>query len=93
MCDNNILENDGMLRFIPDCCKNQKMWDKTVDNYSHLLEFARIPIRLEKYVIRELIFMLLQYSLFLIDIRLKKCVVKLLILVLLYLILFLTDAM
>ena len=40
MCDKIILENGGMLRFIPDCYKNQKMCDKTVDNYSHTLKFV-----------------------------------------------------
>ena len=25
MCDKIILENGGMIRFIPDCCKNKKL--------------------------------------------------------------------
>ena len=40
MCDKIILENGGMIRFIPDCCKN-KNCDIIVDNYSNGLEFAR----------------------------------------------------
>ena len=34
------LENGGMLRFIPNCYKNQKMCDKAIVNYFHPLEFA-----------------------------------------------------
>ena len=33
MCDNVILENAGTLRFILGFYKNQKINDKTVDNY------------------------------------------------------------
>ena len=40
MCDKVILENDGMVGFITDCYKNQKMRDKAIDNYSHALEFV-----------------------------------------------------
>ena len=36
--DNFILENFGTLESVPDCCKNQKMCNKTVDNYVHALE-------------------------------------------------------
>ena len=31
MCDNAILENGGTLKPVPDCYKNKKMCDKTVD--------------------------------------------------------------
>ena len=34
------LENGGMLRFIPNCYKNQKMCDKAIVNYFHPLEFV-----------------------------------------------------
>ena len=40
MCDKAILENDGALKFVPDCYKNQKMCNKTVDNYAKALEFV-----------------------------------------------------
>ena len=33
MRDKAILENDGTLESISDCYKNQKMYDKTVNNY------------------------------------------------------------
>ena len=34
------VSDSGMFRFIPDCYKNQKVWDKAIDNYSHALEFV-----------------------------------------------------
>ena len=37
MCDKVILKIDGVLRFAHDCCKNQTMCDKSIDNYSHEL--------------------------------------------------------
>ena len=40
MCDKTILENIGTSESLPDCCKNQKMWSKSVDNYGHVLEFV-----------------------------------------------------
>ena len=39
MCDKAILENGGMLKSVHDCYKNQKMFDKTVDNYPHTVKF------------------------------------------------------
>ena len=36
VCDKVILENGAMQRFIPDCCKDHKIFGKSVDNYSHL---------------------------------------------------------
>ena len=39
MCDKVIIEKYGMLGFIHDCYKNQKMCDKAADNYSHALRF------------------------------------------------------
>ena len=38
MCDKAILENGGTLESVPDCYKNQQMYDKTVDNYPHALK-------------------------------------------------------
>ena len=40
MCDKTILENGGTLKAVPDCYKNQEMWNKAVDNYPHTLEFV-----------------------------------------------------
>ena len=40
MCDNIVLENGGMLKFIHDCYKNQKMCNKAIDNYAHALDFV-----------------------------------------------------
>ena len=40
MCDKGIFENGGTLKFVPDCYKNQQMYDKAVDNYPHALEFV-----------------------------------------------------
>ena len=37
MCDKAILENDGTLKSVPDCSKNQEMYNKAVDNYPHAL--------------------------------------------------------
>ena len=35
--DKIILENGEILKFVSDCYKNQKMCNKVVDNYSHVL--------------------------------------------------------
>ena len=40
MCDKTILENGGTLRSVPDCYKNQEMFNKVGDNYPHALEFV-----------------------------------------------------
>ena len=40
MCNKVILENGCMLRFIPDCYKNEKICDKDVDCYSYALKFV-----------------------------------------------------
>ena len=34
MCDKAILENDGTLKSVPHCQKNQEMYKKAVDKYS-----------------------------------------------------------
>ena len=32
MCDKAILENDGTLKSVPDCYKNEEMCNKAADN-------------------------------------------------------------
>ena len=32
ICDKAILENGGTLKYVPNCCKNQEMLNKAVDN-------------------------------------------------------------
>ena len=75
--DKAILENDGTLMSVPECYKNQQLCDKAVEKYLHALEFVpecyKTP---KKYVIKMLIFILLQYNLFLNAKRLIKCVIK-----------------
>ena len=36
-CDKAVVENRGMLMFIPGCYKNQNMFSDAVDIYSHAL--------------------------------------------------------
>ena len=38
MCDKAVLENGATLESVPDCCKNQQICDKAVDNYPHALK-------------------------------------------------------
>ena len=33
-------ENGGTLKSVPDCCKNQEIRNKGVDNYPYALEFV-----------------------------------------------------
>ena len=41
MCDNVILENDRILRFIPNCYSNQKIYNKSVNtNLSAIQVFS-----------------------------------------------------
>ena len=40
MREKAFLENDGALKSIPDCYKNQEICNKAVDNYLHALEFV-----------------------------------------------------
>ena len=35
MCDKVIIKNGGMLRFIPDCYKDQQLCYNAADNYAH----------------------------------------------------------
>ena len=37
MCDKAIVESSGMLRFVAGCYKNQKAFNKFVNNYFHAL--------------------------------------------------------
>ena len=37
MYDKAIIENDGALKSVPDCYKNQQMCDKAIDNYSYAI--------------------------------------------------------
>ena len=39
MCD-NILENDGTLKLVPKCYKNQNIYHQTFDNYAQILWFV-----------------------------------------------------
>ena len=40
MCDKAILEHGGTLESVPDCYKNQEIYDKAVNNYLHALRFV-----------------------------------------------------
>ena len=40
MCDKAILENDGLLKSVPDCYKSQKLCDKAASNYPHALKLV-----------------------------------------------------
>ena len=48
MYDKIVLENGGMLKFVPDCYKNQAMCNKTDDNYAHALEFVSNSYKTQK---------------------------------------------
>ena len=37
MCNKAVPENCGKLKSVPECCKNQQMCDKAIDNYLHAL--------------------------------------------------------
>ena len=49
MCDKTILENIGILKYFPDCYKNQEI-SKAVDNYPHALEFVSECYKTQKNV-------------------------------------------
>ena len=40
MGDKTILENNGTLKSVSDCYKNQEMCNKVADNYPQTLKFA-----------------------------------------------------
>ena len=35
MCDKDVLENAGTLKYVSDCYRNQEMRKKAVENYPH----------------------------------------------------------
>ena len=55
MCNIVLLKNGGTLMLAPNCYNNQKICNKAIDNYAHLLEFVPIARRPKKYVIKLLI--------------------------------------
>ena len=40
MCDELIVGNAGTINFVSDEDKNQEIFNKSVDNYAHALEFV-----------------------------------------------------
>ena len=40
MCGKGIQENSGRLESAPDCCENQQICDKVVNNFNHALKFV-----------------------------------------------------
>ena len=46
MCHKAILENGRTLKSVPDCYKNEVMYNKAVDNYPNALEFKTCAIKL-----------------------------------------------
>ena len=42
MCDKTILENCITLESVPDCYKNQEIYNKAVNNYHYALKLAPI---------------------------------------------------
>ena len=41
-------QNGAMLKFVPDCYKNQRMCNKAVDTYAHALQFVPNCYRTQK---------------------------------------------
>ena len=74
MYDKAILENDGSLKSVPDCCKSQKLCDKAASNYPHALQSVskcyKTPEMCYKAVYRYFFYLIL----FLINIKHKKYV-------------------
>ena len=60
MFEKAVLENGGTLKSIPDCYKNQEMYNKEVDNYLHALEFIPECYKTQQCVMKLLIPILLQ---------------------------------
>ena len=60
MCDKAIVESGGMLRLVAGCYKNQKTFNKSVNNYFHALQFVSHYYKTQKSVIKLLILILLQ---------------------------------
>ena len=61
MCDNVILENGGTLKSVPDCYKNQKMCNQTIDNYHHALEFVSECYKTQKFMMKLSILSILKF--------------------------------
>ena len=51
MCDKAILENGRTLKSVPDCYKNEVMYNKVVDNYPNALEFKACVIKLSVVIL------------------------------------------
>ena len=77
MCNGDVVENDGTLKFISDNYRNQKLHNQAVDNYVEPLEYVSQSLKLKKSVIKMLIPVLFLFILFLTNSRLKKYVIKL----------------
>ena len=59
-----ILEKSGrMIKYIPSCCKYQKVCYEAVDNYCHAWEFVPDYYKTQKQLVKLLILILLQYKL------------------------------
>ena len=70
-----ISENDGTLKFVPDCSKDQHLCNnKTLPNYPHALEFVPECYKTHKVCYKALYRCFLYLILFLINIKLKKYV-------------------
>ena len=59
MCKTAVKKLPFGLRYVRNRYKTQNMWYKAVDNYFHSLKFSLDCWRLEKYVMRPLIFKIL----------------------------------
>ena len=56
MCDEATLHNGGTLKPIPDCYKNQEVYNKAVDNYSYALEFVPECYETQKMFLKAVFF-------------------------------------
>ena len=65
MCGKGVQENSGRLESAPDCCENQQICDKVVNNFNHALKFVPNWYKTQNCVIKQLILILLQYNLLL----------------------------
>ena len=88
LCDKVIIENDGMIMFIPDQYITQEC-DNVVNNYPDTLESVPDCFMTQKLCNNAASTYLTEHDLFLINLKLKKCVIKLLILIHLFFILLL----
>ena len=65
ICDRSILENGGTLKSVPYCYKKQEMYNNTVDNYLHALEFVSGCFMAQECVTKRSVLILPQKNLFL----------------------------